>query len=122
MLDVLAILFQYCLGWYANFVTCRELSVRNSADATQVIQEVYDNLKLTGIPAFLGVKNLQDLDSSNPAPVFTKASNGVPGMVTCTTKMKAQPFITIPWFQPIPGLNSTMEITFVSQRPREVTQ
>ena len=123
MLDILAVACQYCLGWYANFATCRELTVRRQAEGqgtnNTVQTQVFTNLCATGIPGFLGVKSINDLSSTAAYPV---ASAGQQPLVVCTTVMNATPFISVPWFTPVPGLNKIMTLNIQSSRPREVTQ
>jgi hypothetical protein len=123
MMDILAMACQYCMGWYANFATCRELTVRKQSEGVgtdnTVQQEVYAAIKCTGVPAFLGVASIADLSST---AVYPGAAGGQQPMVVCTTIMSAKPFISVPWFMPVPGLNAPMVIQFQSTRPREVTQ
>lgn len=119
MLDLLGLAAAYCAGWYCNFMACRELAVRKQSDEQQVYTEVNDNLFSSGIVPFIGVKTQADMAHS---AVYQPASNGMQPMVTCTSNIKATPFISIPWFGSVPGLNAPMPFVIQSTRPREVTQ
>lgn len=115
MLDMLGAAAAYCMGWYENFMACRELTVRKSNETTQVFTEVEANFNSTGFAKFIGLQNLKN------TATYTPVTNGV-GYVCCTTTLDAMPFISIPWFGVAPGLNAPMNFTFTSTRPREVTQ
>jgi len=129
MLDLMAIGFQYGLGYYCNSTVCREMSVRTAADispgspSSTVATQVFNNINSTGITSFLGITSQNQLSST---ATFIPATAPTPGqppqMVLCTTTMTVSPFISVPWFQPIPGLNAPMTFTFASSRQREVTQ
>lgn len=119
MLDFLGLCAAYCAGWYCNFMACRELAVRKQAEEAQVYTEVNGNLFASGIVPFIGVKTQADLTHT---ATYTPASNGMQPMVTCTTNINATPFISIPWWGSVPGLNAPMPFVISSTRPREVTQ
>ncbi|MBX9685614.1 MAG: hypothetical protein K2X27_02865 [Candidatus Obscuribacterales bacterium] len=123
MLDLLGILAAYCVGWYCNFMCCRELAVRRSSatEVQNVKDEIAASLKDSGLVTFLGIDPANAADLSHDAQYPAPASGQQP-VVICTTQVAARPFITIPWFSPIPGLNERVTFTIVSSRPREVTQ
>ncbi len=120
MLDLLGLCAAYCAGWYCNFMVCRELAVRKEKDRTIVFDEVNDNLFSSGIVPFIGVKTKADM--AHEATYEQAGSNGMQPMVTCKSTIKATPFITIPWWTGVPGLNEQMVFEITSARPREVTQ
>lgn len=119
MLDILGLAAAYCAGWYCNFMACRELSVRKQADETQVYAEVNAALFSSGIIPFIGVKSQADMVHSAQ---YTPAAGGMQPMVTCTSNINAMPFISIPWWGSVPGMNAPMKFIISSSRPREVTQ
>lgn len=120
MLDMLGLAAQYCMGWYANFMCCRELSVRRRSEETNVISEVNANFNSSGFSKFLGIDDPDDL--KHTVEYTDTVPGGAQGTVTCSTEVTAKPFIHVPLpFVTCPGLNADVKFTIASQRPREVT-
>lgn len=129
MLDMLGLLASYCMGYYCNFMACRELAVRKQAEAGAVITDVNAALFQSGIVQFLGMKTHDDSASGSAGSAdlshkadFIAGANGMQPMVQCTTYVRATPFLSIPFWGSCPGLNAPMDFQIISQRPREVTQ
>ena len=129
MLDMLGLLASYCMGYYCNFMACRELSVRKKHEAGDVLTDVNGALFTSGIVQFLGMKTHDDSPGGSAGSqdlahnvTYINAVNGMQPMVQCTTFVRATPFISIPWWGSCPGLNAPMDFQIVSQRPSEVIQ
>lgn len=129
MLDMLGLLASYCMGYYCNFMACRELTVRKKHEAGDVFTDVNAALFQSGIVQFLGMKTHDDSNAGGPGSAdlahkadYIDGANGMQPMVQCTTYVRATPFLSIPWWGNCPGLNAPMDFVIVSQRPREVTQ
>ncbi len=121
LLDMLGMAAVYCTCWYANFMCVRELSVRKEGDMSDVIKEVNKAFNETGFARFIGIDDIDD-DMKHQVSYQPKGSDGQQATVTCTTSVKAKPFINVPIpFVQAPGLNSDVTFTIGSQRPREVT-
>lgn len=71
----------------------------------------YNFLKMQ--PNDLQVSNIQYL-GANGAP-----DNTNPSVIQCTTTCTVQPFISIPWWGTLPGLNAPFPFIITSQRPQE---
>lgn len=124
MIDLLALAAGYVMsGIYHDHMT-RELAlsappgvapdpaIQSQATAIQKINTEFQNssfynfLKMS--PSDLSVSNIQYL----PSP-----SN--PNIVQCTTRCLVRPFINIPWWDQVPGLNAPFPFTQTSQRAQE---
>ncbi len=135
LMDFLGLAAAYCMGWYCNYNVCRELSVRKENERDQVFSECNTALFNTGLIAFVGCKTHTDTDSTPASPPvpsapsdlfhhadYGAAAGGFQPIVTLTTQVTAQPFITVPFIPAVPGLSAPAAMVFTSQRPREVTQ
>lgn len=119
LMDVIGIGAVYCCGWYCNFMVTRELAVRRQSDAGAVATEVNTQFMNSGLANFVGIRTVADLVHT---PVYNPANTvtGQPAEVVCTSRVTAQPFLTIPFLPSIPGLSAPMTFTMTQARPREV--
>lgn len=140
LMDLLGVAAVYCCGWYANFLTTRELAVRTAADgglaggspakntdsaATSggiVATEINTEFVKSGICSFIGINASNLATKLTHSVVYSGAKDGgTPPQVTCTSSITASPFLPIPFFNGVPGLGSDVTFTIQAQRPREVT-
>ncbi len=127
MLDLLGMGVGYIMSGVFHDYMLRELAVsvppgvQNPDPAIQsqatAINKIKDDFASGGFCAFLRMQK-SDLDVSDIKYIPDDAN---PKFVECTTTCTVTPFITIPWFAGIPGLNEPFPFKLTSQRPQEET-
>jgi hypothetical protein len=124
MLDLLGMAAAYVMSGIYHSYMIRELSLSAppSAAPDPAIQtqaaaktKITSDFQNTSFFRFLGMKP-GDLVCSN-VTYIPNATN--PLLVQCTTSATMTPFISIPWWGAIPGLNAPFTFTMTSQRPQE---
>jgi hypothetical protein len=125
MLDLLYLGLAYAAGWYCNHLVVREVACRDpvvtpppanspgtaAGDATAA-------WAATGLAKFIGagagavVNNI----SFTPNP-----TNPAAGPVSCTvgTVITVQPFLPIPFFMKVQGMNQPVAFAYSAERPQE---
>lgn len=124
MIDLLELAVGYIMSGIYHDYMLRELSlsappgattdpaIQTQTAAIQKINTDFQNstffnfLKMT--PGDLQVSNIQYLPNPSNANI-----------VQCTTTCRIQPFISIPWWTNVPGLNAPFPFIITSQRPQE---
>lgn len=110
LLDLLAMGLQFCCGWYLNHEATHELSVSKFPDWNTALLQVKTKFDATGIPKFAHMTNGQHV-YTNVQPDPTGA---VPAQVNCQTSITCKPFLYIPMFFPVAGVNQDMTISFTT--------
>lgn len=115
MLDLMGLACSYGMCWYLNYSISNEIARSRKAEGPEIVSRSVTALTQSGFGQFLGIKS----GSVNiPAPVYNDTAN--PPTVVVTTSMAVKPFITVPWFRPVPGLNAPITYTVTSQLTREL--
>ena len=123
MLDLLEMGVGYIMSSIYHDHMIRELALSAPPSAppdpaiqnqAQAITKVNTEFKNSGFFNFLKMTQ-NDLQVSN----ITYIPPNNPNIVQCTTTCMVQPFISIPWWSQLPGLNAPFPFTITSQRPQE---
>jgi hypothetical protein len=109
MLDLLAMGMQFCCSWYLNHEASHELSVSKFADWGVALDQLKTKFDSTGIPKFIHMTGGSHSYTSVPA-----GASGDPAQVNCTTAVTCTPFLYIPMFFPVPGVNQPMTFSFTT--------
>jgi hypothetical protein len=123
LLDVIGMAAQYGAGWYLNHLVTRELacSRRQPPNGGPVAVAINNDFQQTGIGSFVGIQAINHNVEYQPG-VGVQPPAGEVATVRCTTTINARPFITVPFFTNVPGLNQNMDLQFSNVRPREDTR
>ena len=115
LIDLLGISAQYGAGWYLNQMVTRELACcrEQKLDGGTPAAAVKADFLKTGIGNFLKAEKIQQkvIYTNPPAPDMPS--------VTCTTTIKATPFIYVPLPFDVPGVSAPLEIQYCCARLRE---
>jgi hypothetical protein len=119
MLDLLYLGLAYACGWYCNHLVVREVACRIPNTATGPGTAAGDATAAwtnTGLAHFIGA----NAGAVTNAVSFTPGAAGQ-GPISCTvtTIVTVQPFLPIPMFMQIEGLNKPVKFTFSAERPHE---
>ena len=119
LLDVLGMSAQFAAAWYLNQAVTRELACvrEQGADGGASAQAITNDWRTTGIGHFVNPRNVV-----HQVAYQAGAGSGDVPTVRCTTTVTVPPFISVPWFTPIPGVSADMTISFSNVRPREDTR
>ena len=124
MLDLLEMAVGYIMSGIYHDYMIREIAMSappgvtpDPAIQTQAaaITKVNTQFKESSFYKFLKMEP-SDLQVSN-IQYFPNESN--PNIVQCTTTCTVKPFISIPWWGSVPGLNAAFPFIISSQRPQE---
>ena len=107
LMDVLAMGLQFCCSWYLNHEASHELSVSKFADWSMALDQLKTKFDSTGIPKFAHMKSGTHKYTSTAA-----GPSGDPAQINCTTSVTCSPFLYIPMFFPVPGVNQDMTFSF----------
>src|SRR6185437_9350629 len=122
MLDLMGMAASYCSGMYLNMMQVKEAAVCQASDAQsnsgQVKKGVVDNWLQHGIGVF--VKTTSYPGGNNTKVVYTNGqldpqTKIMDKFVTVTTTVTCQPFLTIPFWFPVPGLSAPMTFVYSAQ-------
>lgn len=115
MLDLIGLTWSYGICWYLNYTISNEISRSRRSEAPQIIAGAVDTISGTGFAKFLGIGP----NSINvPQPVYDDEAQ--PPTVVVVTMVRAKPFVTVPWWGPIPGLNAPIVFVVTSRLTREL--
>ncbi len=120
MLDLLYLGLAYAAGWYCNHLVVREVACRIPNTATGAGTAAGDATAAwaaTGLAKFIGA-NVGSVNNTitfqaNPLP------NQGPISTTVATSVLVQPFLPIPFFMQVEGLNKPVTFTYSAERPQE---
>lgn len=123
MLDLLYLSLAYASGWYCNHLVVREVACRvPDTNTTNPGSAAWDATKAwadTGLAKFIGA----NVNSVQNTVSYTMPPNPTPtdGPVSCTvaTQVTVQPFLPIPFFMQVEGLNKPVIFSFSAERPQE---
>jgi hypothetical protein len=110
LLDLLAMGLQFCCGWYLNHEATHELADSKLADWTTALDQVKAKFDATGVPKFAHMVSGTHTYTNVPAD----ATGATPAEVHNTTAIVCKPFLYIPMFFPVPGVNQNMTISFTT--------
>ncbi len=127
LIDLLGMTVSYGCVWYLNHLQSREaaltLRVRNGAlapnsqaESNQAIATVATNWSRSGLGQFAKAKSISQSVSLVSDP---SAGNAAVGSASVTTTVRVDPFLTIPFFVAVPGLNQEITFVLTSTRPVE---
>lgn len=115
LIDLLYMGVAFAIVWYLNHLEVRELAVRLPSETAQVLTDVDTLFTSTGFGTFIGLS----LPRISHPLAGQAVRSGSPVTVTCTTVATVDPFLTIPFFAPIPGLNESCTFQVSSTRLQE---
>ncbi|MBX9685657.1 MAG: hypothetical protein K2X27_03080 [Candidatus Obscuribacterales bacterium] len=115
LIDIIGLSWTYGMCWYLNYKISNEIARGKKADAPAIISEQVNLVASSSIASFLGIVPSGIKVAS---PVFNDTAQ--PPTVQVTSSIEAKPFITVPWFQAVPGLNAPVTFTISSQLTREL--
>ena len=125
MLDMLYLALAYASGWYCNHLVVREVACRDpivtpppantSGSAAGDATVAWAN---TGLAKFIGADSNAVVNT-----MFFTANKIDPtaGPVSCTVTsvITVQPFLPIPFFMQVDGLNKPVKFAYSAERPQE---
>jgi hypothetical protein len=125
LMDVLYMACAFGFSWFLHSAEIRELSVRApkpaeaAANLTKVDTDFCNNS--AGIAKFLGIDaSTMGTKIQHPTVTFDPPSAVDPnGQVRLTTSVVIRPWLMIPFFMSVPGLNADMTFKFDSIKPQE---
>ncbi|MBS2001570.1 MAG: hypothetical protein JST44_08695 [Cyanobacteria bacterium SZAS LIN-5] len=115
MLDLLYLSLAYAAGWYCNHLVVREVACREPSNATAAADSATTAWAATGLAKFIGAGKSAVVNS----PTFTNDANGNPISCTVSTVVTVQPFLPIPFFMKIQGMNQPVNFAYSAERPQE---
>ncbi len=115
LIDLMYMGLAFAIVWYLNHLEVRELAVRLPTETAQVLTDIDTLYTGTGFGAFVGLTNARISHPLSGGATY----GGTPRTVTCTTVATINPFLTIPFFTGIPGLNESATFRVTSTRLQE---
>ena len=117
LIDLLYMGLAYGLCYYLNYLEVRELAVRLEAQTDLALLEVDRDYVNKGFGKFIGLTLANIL---HPIPGQASRVGAPPNrMVTCTTRATVNPFLNIPFFMPVVGMNQQVTFIITSSRLQE---
>ncbi|HEY9677977.1 MAG TPA: hypothetical protein V6C76_08200 [Drouetiella sp.] len=118
MLDLLYLSLAFASGWYCNHLVVREVACRDPLSANAAQQAATQAWSDTGLAKFIGAKTT---DVSNTISWIggSPGSTPPPSSVSVATIVNVQPFLPIPFFMKIQGLNEPVKFSYAAERPQE---
>lgn len=115
MLDMLYLSLAYASGWYCNHLVTREVACRdwNEPGPTEAKNDATTAWANTGLAKFIGA-GFGDVSNT---PNFLGGSP--PTSVRVDTTVKVKPFLPIPFFMQVGGLNAPITFAYSAERPQE---
>lgn len=117
LIDILSMTALYGTCWYINFVITNQAARSRASQAQQIADDQKAAIMQTGLAAFLKVQ----AGDVTTAITFPPAAAGEQPTVVCTTTLTGQPFVTVPFFIDVPGLNKPLTFVVSSEQTREST-
>ena len=113
MLNFIGLTWAYGMCWYFNYTISHEIARSKKIHQPAIVSHAVDRLTSSGMASFLGIKpgGIKVLP-----PAYDDTSQ--PPTVQVTTSLTAKPFISVPWFGPVPGLNAPMTFTVSTRLTR----
>jgi hypothetical protein len=123
MLDLMGMAASYCSGMYLNVMQVKEAAVCQASDSLsttgQVQKGVVDNWLQNGVGRFVKTTTPIHTNVIYTAGQTDPQTKITDQFVTVTTTFSCQPFLTIPFWIPVPGLSAPMTFTYSSQAQME---
>lgn len=113
MIDLLYLGAAYGISWYLNHLEVRELAVRHPDQSTQALSDIDNAFMSQGLAKFVG------LTTESIAHPGGATRSGDPPVVELTTTATVNPFLSIPFFVSVPGLNTPVTFTMTGSRLQE---
>ncbi len=116
-IDLLYMGLAYGIVWYLNYLEVRELAVRVETETDLVLMEIDRTYVATGFGKFVGLTLANVL---HPLPGQATRVGAPPNrVVTCSTQATVNPFLSVPFFFPVAGLNQPVIFNVTSTRLQE---
>jgi hypothetical protein len=117
LVDLMGIAANYCFAFLLHNAELREVALRlpRQPEANQAIARVDNEFLATSFANFLKL-NPGDVTHVGPNWV-TNADQSM--TVRLETRVTAEPFLRIPFFAAIPGINADVPFRFSTTRPQE---
>jgi hypothetical protein len=122
-LDLLSMAAGYASCMYLNQLQAKEAAVDPASDAKvqsgKVRKTVVDNWLQNGVGRFVKTTSYPNTTVSYHDGQTDPTTKITDKIVTVTTTIECLPFLTIPFFFPIPGLSAPMSFTFSTNATME---
>lgn len=123
LMDIIGMAAIYGACVELNFQQSKEASVVNSKDAMsptgQVQKGVVDAWLTMGFGRFTKLEGYPKTNITYRSGTTNTNTNIVDKIVTVSTTCKCTPFLHLPWFSKVPGINAPMDFTITSEAPME---
>jgi hypothetical protein len=123
VLDMMGAAAAYGSTFYLNMMQAKEAAVTPASDATsssgQVQKGVVDSWLNNGIGKFVKVTGYPKTQVKYRDGIKDSTTQITYKVVTVTTTVKCEPFVKMPWFTPVPGMNAPMEFNVTSEAQME---
>ncbi|MBI2811573.1 MAG: hypothetical protein HYX67_12215 [Candidatus Melainabacteria bacterium] len=122
MLDLLYLGLAYASGWYCNHLVVREVACRDPGASGAAAAAATAAWAGTGLAKFIGAgtgavtNNVTFL--LNGVPTAPTPGNP-PTSCSVATQVTVQPFLPIPFFMQVEGLNKPVIFGYAAERPQE---
>ncbi len=122
MLDLLYLGLAYASGWYCNHLVVREVACRDPNSSTAAANAATTAWAATGLAKFIGAgtgavtNNVTFLLNSVPT---VPTPGNPPTSCSVATLVTVQPFLPIPFFMQVEGLNKPVIFSYAAERPQE---
>ena len=114
LIDILGLALSYGICWYLNFKICNQVARTKEANGPTIAASEVSVVQATGFANFL---HIQQINVPNPS----YQDSATPPTVKVQTSVTAMPFVPVPWFTSVAGLNAPVTFTISSTVVRELT-
>lgn len=130
VLDMMGLAASYGAGFYLNYTAANAVARVTQAEGDATLQQAKSSFVASGIGAFLGLKPnsikfepvYKDAQKTQPAGGGKPAIAATPAEVELTTTFTIKPFLTIPFFCSVKGLNAPIDFKYYTVVAREETE
>ncbi|CAN5572483.1 hypothetical protein BH10CYA1_BH10CYA1_21590 [soil metagenome] len=121
MLDLLYLGLAYAAGWYCNHLVVREVACRdpNGGSPNAAAAAATSAWAGTGLAKFIGAGTGQVTNTIKFLPPGTPSPGLPPASCFVSTQVTVKPFLPIPFFMQVEGLNKAVIFGYGAERPQE---
>lgn len=120
MLDLLYLGLAYAAGWYCNHLVVREVACRDPGASGAAATAATDAWAQTGLAKFIGASTATNtVTFLKNGVAFTPTPADPPTSCSVATQVTVKPFLPIPMFMQIEGLNKPVVFGYSAERPQE---